>query len=140
MTIHQFIFSKERKHRLARHLVFWGVYCLVAFYAEIQINSLKELKVWKTYRWHLKFFGLFLPMTVFMVYIFIYVLIPKFMLTKKYFIFIIAALGTILFCFAVDMIPAYIIHFNYPYPPATEAGMRLLYFAIDYQHSFHRDI
>jgi len=140
MTTQQFIFSNDRKHRLIRHLSFWGAYCMLAFYAEFQNPGLHELKLWKTYKSPLLFLGLFLPMSIFMVYIFIYVLIPKFIQTKRYFRFTFAASGVLLFCLAVNMIPGYLFHFDWPYPPATEEGVHWLYFEIDYQHTLHEGI
>ncbi|MEP6747849.1 MAG: histidine kinase [Bacteroidota bacterium] len=140
MTIQQFIFSNERKCRLARHLAFWGVYCLIAFYSEFNLDSLADLKIWKTYRWNLRIFVMFLPMSVFMVYVFIYVLIPRFILKKKYFTFIIAAFCTIAFCFAVDMVPGYIINFFFEDPPAEPSMMHFIWFGLNYNHSLHKGI
>lgn len=81
-----------------------------------------------------------MPMRIIIVYIFIYVLIPKFIYTKKYFLFFIAAIATFIICFFVNLIPGYLFHFDYPYPPSTEAGMRFLFFLIAYDRIIFKGI
>jgi hypothetical protein len=79
-------------------------------------------------------------MRLIMVYIFIYVIIPKFIYTKKYFQFLIVSIATFSICFFINLIPGYLFHFDYPYPPSTEAGMRFLFFLIDYDSIIFKGI
>ena len=137
MTLNDFILSNNTKYRISRHLAFWGVFFLITMLTDLRMNEQLTSRVIKH---HILFFTLFIPMRIIMVYIFIYVLIPKFIYTKKYFLFLIASITTFIICFFVNLIPGYLFHFNYPYPPSTEAGMRFLFFLIDYDNIIFKGI
>ncbi|HEY1023916.1 MAG TPA: histidine kinase [Sphingobacteriaceae bacterium] len=88
MTTNDFIFSKERSHRLTRHFVFWAVYTLYFFPQSIWYpDSLDQLLNARVYRDALMNFACFIPACVLSVYISIYVLLPAFLQRKRYMAF-----------------------------------------------------
>ena len=140
MTIHQFIFSNQRKHRLARHLVFWGVYCLFNFCTASNADSLDDLRNWKFYFFLLKLLVFFLPAPVFIVYMVVYVLGPRLIMRGKYFTFVLAGIAVVLLCLVFNMIFAYAFNFLYPDPPLKPASMHFIWLVIDYNQMLHRGI
>jgi len=102
VTIDEFIFSNKRADRLKRHLAFWGVYCLISFFANIEAHTKNDFFQFTIYKYSLINVACFFPSSIFFVYIFIYVLIPKFIKSKKYATFIAAAFAAAIFFFIAD--------------------------------------
>lgn len=93
MTVQDFIFSGKTSTRLLRHASFWGIFCIKSFYDSLYIDtSFAEFKNWSLYYNAFLSFFLFLPTLIALVYTCIYVLIPKFIFKKKYFVFILAVI------------------------------------------------
>jgi sensor histidine kinase YesM len=121
MSLHSFIFSSERKPRTSRYLVFWAAYCLCGLYTNIEISVPGDLHRAVTYEASLLRVLCYLPMSVFMVYIFTNVLIPRYFLGKKYLIFGMMAFCTILLCFLADILISYVfVHSIYRGSQPTE--------------------
>ncbi len=91
VTTDEFIFSNKRADRLKRHAAFWGAYCLINFYAYFSPDSLKGFFEFSTYKHSFISLAFFLPSSIFLVYTFVYVLIPGYIKSKKYVTFICAA-------------------------------------------------
>ena len=69
--------------------------------------------------------AIFLPTNIILVYIFIYLLFPKYILTKKYFVFAIGVLCTLMFCFILDFFLSHIFCYI-EYPNLAGADLNLL--------------
>src|SRR5579871_5599147 len=108
MSFKEFILSNKRNHCVIRHLVLWILYCFFSFLVSIEINTPEELRTTKIYEISLMRTCCFLPTIVLRVYIFIYILIPKYIQSKRYLSFLLAAIAITLFCFVIDIFPAYI--------------------------------
>ena len=81
---YDFIFSDQLAHRLWRHLIFWIVF-LIYFYSISFLPSRPEdLNDPKTYIDGLQLM-IFIPVSFFSVYISIHFLLPRYILTEKYF-------------------------------------------------------
>lgn len=91
MAVNEFIFSSKLKYRLARHLVFWGMYYLYTV-----INNLPDIKI-KTFTDPLLYSNAFydalafLPIYLFSVYFSVYFILPKY-LAKRNISFLILSL------------------------------------------------
>ena len=86
MEQYPFIFSDLRKHRLQRHLAFWGFWWLFqAFlYSFIPLRSISSFTYWS----HLPIAALesflYLPSHIFLAYSLMYFVIPRYLIRGKY--------------------------------------------------------
>ncbi len=92
MRFQEMIFSNQVKHRVTRHLVFWGVYYLFNFYSEVHLKNIIDLTNFSFYRGAFLSGIFFLPSSLISVYISIYFFVPNFLLKKKYGLFFLAIL------------------------------------------------
>ena len=98
MTANSFIFSEKTSIKLLRHASFWVVCCIDSFYNGLYpTNSLNQLADWKLYYNSFISFIFFLPGLMFIVYISLYALIPRFIFRKKYPGFILAVACLLVF-------------------------------------------
>src|SRR5580693_6900902 len=119
MTLHEFIFSKQKHRRTARHFAFWGLFSLVLFFNSIEIvEGWHDLTLMRTYEMALLQVALFLPCNVFLVYIFIYFLIPKFIEKKQYVSFAVWAVCALVSCLVFNIFPSYL--FLHIFSPGTD--------------------
>ena len=88
MILNKFIFSNQPKHRLARHLALWVAFSIYFFIVNFFPRNAQDLIASKTY---LEAFQkmIYIPVSIFSVYISIYFLLPRFILKGKYFRFFI---------------------------------------------------
>ena len=95
MTRNDFIFSKKKSHKVSRHLALWVCFCCYFFIVNFFPRSGDDFIISKPY---LEAFQkmIYIPVSVFSVYISIYFLLPRFILKGKYFRFII-----LVFCLCV---------------------------------------
>jgi Histidine kinase len=131
MTADQLIFSEKKKYRVTRHLVTWAAFCLFSFYIYIDINDMHDFQMSITYKIALVRIICYFPMYIFIVYIFAYVLIPQFILKKKYFYFALAAMATILFCFIVNLYPSKIFA-RFAYNIVSSKSLDMASFLLDW--------
>ena len=88
MKTHEFIFSNQVKHRLARHLALWIVFSTYFFIVNFFPRNADDLIASKTY---IEAFQkmIYIPVSIFSVYVSIYFLLPRFVLKGKYVTFFI---------------------------------------------------
>jgi sensor histidine kinase YesM len=116
MTLNQFIFSNQLRHRLGRHLALWILFSVYFFVVNFFPRSEQDLFVSKTYTDALGRM-IYLPVSIISVYISIYFLLPRFILKGKYFKLII-----LFFCLcATNLAAAYLltklwVQFTQPLP------------------------
>ncbi len=134
MTINDFIFSKTRRIKAVRHLAFWCVFTIVVYLNAISIGSADDLRLSRTYGMALLQTLFFLPADIFMVYIFIYGLVPKFIQTKKYFAFVIGGCFTLLCCFLIDF-PLSYLALHIAYPNLANADLRIWSYRVAYSNA-----
>lgn len=91
MTAYEFIFSNDRKCRLARHLTFWGVFCISRFYLNLYPGKPSDLLNWDIYVYPLVLMLGFTPLHAFSIYVFVYLLLPRYLQKRKYAAFMAAA-------------------------------------------------
>src|SRR5688572_8589661 len=84
MTRSDFIFSCDLKHRIARHGAFWLVFSCYIFLVRYYVFDLKYLTYASTYWIRLQNLSLFLPVSVFYAYFGIHVLLPRYILKRRY--------------------------------------------------------
>ncbi|HEY0897117.1 MAG TPA: histidine kinase, partial [Sphingobacteriaceae bacterium] len=97
------IFSRDRKHRVARHLAFWVIYTFYFYpqgiwYPETIANLLKP----GVYVEALINFLFFIPACIFATYTGIYVLLPRFLQRKRYKSFLIFFVLLFLACLCLN--------------------------------------
>ena len=102
MTLNDFILSGKASHRIARHLAFWGAYCLFFFYSGFDPEETKDLFTFKKYGISITRVLCFLPVSLLSVYTFVYILVPYFILKKRYAGFVLMAILTIAVVFGLD--------------------------------------
>lgn len=85
VTAYEFIFSKKISHQIARHATFWFAFILYFFMYRFYVGDIKVLSVADTYLIRLKNIFLFLPVSLFYVYLGLYFLLPRYIITGKYF-------------------------------------------------------
>ena len=93
MTRHDFIFSNKVTHRVARHLVFWAVYCIYFWVQSITPESAKDFSQSQTYKNAFISLYCFIPVCIFSVYISLYFIFPYFLQKKRYAGFIVTFLA-----------------------------------------------
>lgn len=104
MTLTEFIFSNQLKHRLARHLALWIAFSVYFFIVNFFPKNANDLVASKTY---LEAFQkmIYIPVSIFSVYISIYFLLPRFILKGKYLKFFV-----LFFCLCViNLASAYLL-------------------------------
>ena len=69
MSLYSFIFSPEKKHRLRRHLVFWGVYASYFYMQSISPDCTKDLNPKDVFSYAFVSLYCFLPACVISVYV-----------------------------------------------------------------------
>lgn len=87
MNIRAFIFSDKLKPRLARHSMFWIVFLLQTIFVSTQMTSFADFLKYQSYQAPIIFNVSVLPVCVFSVYMFSYILFIFFQ-QKKYALFI----------------------------------------------------
>lgn len=108
VAANEFVFSNNRNTRIKRHLVFWGTYCVVSFYANIEVQNKNDFFNFDIYKYSFIAVVCFLPSSIFFVYLFIYVLIPRFIKSKKYATFMGVAFIVAILFFIADYFLSYI--------------------------------
>jgi sensor histidine kinase YesM len=88
MTLNKFIFSDQPSHRLSRHLALWIAFSVYFLIVNFSPRNANDLVASKTY---LEAFQkmIYIPVSIFSVYVSIYFLLPRFILKGKYFKFFI---------------------------------------------------
>jgi hypothetical protein len=92
MTAQAFILSNKPKHRLARHAGFWAVFCLLSLYSDLYGDSFSDVFTTASLKQSLSALICFIPLYVFSAYCFIGLLVPRYLLKKRYGRFVIGAL------------------------------------------------
>ncbi len=92
MASQEFIFSNKLKYRISRHLVLWIALSIYFFVVNFFPQNAHDFIVSKTY---IEAFQklIYIPISIFSVYISIYFLLPRFILKGKYFSFFILLFG-----------------------------------------------
>ena len=104
MTLNNFIFSNQLKHRLGRHLALWISFSVYFFVVNFFPRTEQDFFVSKTYTDALGRM-IYLPVSIISVYISIYFLLPQFIIKGKYFKFII-----LFFCLCImNLVAAYLL-------------------------------
>lgn len=88
MQWNEFIFSNKTSYRVARHLVFWGVYCFYFWMQSFAPRKLDEFFIGDTYYFAFLNLCCFGPVFIFAVYFFIYYLLPQTLQKKRYGLFV----------------------------------------------------
>jgi hypothetical protein len=122
-----FFLSGEFRHRIARHLVFWLAYLSYFYIQSVAPAKYGEFFVADT--WYYAFLNVscFGPVLIAMVYFSIYFLLPRFLIPKRYGLFILAFLllyagGTIINYFTADI---FLSHVHYSTPKENNFRHRL---------------
>src|SRR5215217_6025574 len=92
MNRQAFIFSNQRKHRIARHLAFWLVFSLHFVIQNLLIGGPGEAKTSRTFLDSCIHLLYFLPTYLLTTYFFIEVLLTKYLFTRRYTGFIVSFL------------------------------------------------
>lgn len=87
MKLDQFIFSDQLKYRISRHIAFWMAFAVYFYMVNFFPKSEEDLFLSKTYvdAFHKM---LYIPISIYSVYISIYILVPYLLLAEKYLYFI----------------------------------------------------
>ncbi|MGN6530280.1 MAG: histidine kinase [Ginsengibacter sp.] len=80
---YDFIFSQKRPFRISRHLIFWMVFLVYFYYVNLIPSKPEDLSNPKTYFEAFKLM-IYFPVSVIAVYVAIYFLLPRYILTEKY--------------------------------------------------------
>ena len=83
MTFNNFIFSNQPKIRLGRHLAFWLIFSLHFVIQNLMIGGPGEAKTSRTFVESFFHFLYFLPVYLLSTYLFIEVLLPKFLFRQR---------------------------------------------------------
>jgi sensor histidine kinase YesM len=104
MKTYDFIFSKRLSHRLSRHFIFWLVFLVYFYYVNLIPSKPEDLWNAKTYSDAFKLM-IYFPVSVISVYVAIYFLLPRYILTEKYFHLFLIVIGiTIIYFFLALLI------------------------------------
>jgi hypothetical protein len=101
MTINDFIFSNQRRHRLTRHLVFWICYCTFFYLQSIALRTYKEFFTTGPYFTALMNLCVYAPFFIGATYFFIY-----YLMKKKYFVFVLGFLAVYAIGTAINYFPS----------------------------------
>ncbi len=137
MTTLQFILSNNRKTAIIRHLVFWGIFCMVAFISTLAFESIGELRQMRTFKISLMHVICFIPSYILTVYVFTHLLIPRFIQKKKYIGFALMAILTILLIFIINIWTSqnFVL---YAYPDLPKQKFSVFWSITDYNASIQR--
>ena len=83
MKVYDFIFSKKSLPRLSRHLIFWTLFLAYFYYVNLIPSKPEDLFNPKTYFAAFELL-IYFPVSVISVYVAIYFLLPRYILTEKY--------------------------------------------------------
>ena len=91
MKLHDFIFLKKRNYRVSRHVAFW--LCWIVYSGSVQLTGMQDLMLANASVGEIVWFQLAralnrLPPQIFFTYVTVYYLVPRFIPTKKYFLFV----------------------------------------------------
>jgi two-component system LytT family sensor kinase len=111
VTAYDFIFSDKIKHRIVRHLVFWGIYCFIFFIQSIPVTGSKDLLSSRPLQIGFTRLLCFIPACILSVYFFIYVLWPVFLKRKRYAAFVFALISFIAFLIWINYYFALLFNF-----------------------------
>ena len=100
MNTHEFIFSKQLKYRVGRHLVFWILFSLHFIIQNLMIGGPGEAKTSRTFLESASHFLYFLPIYLLSTYFFIELVLPQFLFKRRY--------TTFAFSFAVLFVASFI--------------------------------
>ena len=97
MKLHDFIFLKKRNYRVSRHVAFW--LCWIVYSGSVQLTGMQDLMLANASVGEIVWFQLAralnrLPPQIFFTYVTVYYLVPRFIPTKKYFLFVLFLLLT----------------------------------------------
>jgi sensor histidine kinase YesM len=81
---YEFIFSNRLSYRLSRHVIFWIVFLIYFYSISFLPTKPADIHTVKTYVDGFRLM-IFIPISVISVYISIYFLLPRYILTEKYF-------------------------------------------------------
>jgi sensor histidine kinase YesM len=84
MNTHEFIFSKQLKYRVGRHLVFWILFSLHFIIQNLMIGGPGEAKTSRTFLESASHFLYFLPIYLLSTYFFIELVLPQFLFKRRY--------------------------------------------------------
>lgn len=88
MTIHEFIFSDQKKYRLGRHIIFWILFSLHFIIQNLMIGGAGEGSTSRTFLESASHFLYFLPIYLISTYFFINILLQKLLFKKRYVAFV----------------------------------------------------
>jgi LytS/YehU family sensor histidine kinase len=103
MWLNQYIFSNQLKHRLSRHLAFWLIFSLHFIIQSLLIGGPGEAKTFRPLPQSFQHFLYFFPIYVVSTYLFIEVLLPKYLYRRRWARFIIS----FLLLYSVSLISIY---------------------------------
>lgn len=104
MITHKIIFSNKLRYRVGRHLLLWMVFCMYVFVVNFFPRNAQEIFASHTYMDAFKRL-IYLPVSIFSVYVATYYLLPRFILTGRYFRFF-----ALFFCLCViNFVSAYLL-------------------------------
>lgn len=104
MIAYDFIFSNKSLPRLLRHFIFWTLFLAYFYYVNLIPSKPEDLLNSKTYFAAFELM-IYFPVSVISVYVAIYFLLPRYILTEKYFeVFLIAIGLTIIYFFLALLI------------------------------------
>ncbi len=92
MTLNNFIFSNQLKHRLARHVAFWTIFSLHFIIQNLLIGGQGEGSTSRTFLQSFLHFLYFLPIYLASTYFFIEIILPKFLYPRRWVGFIVSFL------------------------------------------------
>ncbi|KIC95600.1 histidine kinase [Flavihumibacter solisilvae] len=127
MSTSAFFLSGESRHCIARHLVFWLVYLSYFYIQSVAPRKYSEFFIADT--WYFAFLNVccFGPVLITMVYVSIFFLLPRFLIPKRYAVFIAGFLllylaGTVVNYFTADI---FLSHVHYSTPKENNFRHRL---------------
>lgn len=104
MTWNDFIFSKKTSHKVSRHLILWIYFCFYFFIVNFFPRSEYDFITSKPYSDAFQKM-IYIPVSIFSVYVSSYFLLPRFILKGKYYSFFILA-----FCLClIDLAGAFLL-------------------------------
>ena len=116
MKTYDLIFSNRSQNRIARHVIFWIVFLIYFYSISFLPTKASDLYTAKTYTDGLNLM-IFIPISIISVYISIYFLLPRYILTEKYFTLALVSLAlTVGYIFLAWMITLLLTHLTTNYP------------------------
>ena len=103
MNTNEFIFSNQLKYRFGRHFVFWILFSLHFIIQNLMIGGPGEGKTSRTFLQSTSHFLYFLPIYLSSTYLFIQILLPRFLFKRRY----IAFASSFVILFTINFIAIY---------------------------------